>query len=92
MGPDEHVSREEFLITIDYLMAVIDHQQKVSKLLLMALGETHTLNASDLAHLSDELAVSSEHHRRIETFERLSSFEQIRNVVERYRDHPQEGD
>jgi len=70
-------------------MAVIDHQQKVSKLLLEALSE-RTLSASQVGHLGDELAASPEHQRRIETFERLSSFEEIRSVVERYRDHPPE--
>ena len=89
MGPDEHVSRQEFLLTVDYLMAVIDHQQKVSKLLLEVLSES-TLRASQVGHIGDELAASPEHQRRIEAFERLSSFEEIRNVVERYRDHPPE--
>jgi hypothetical protein len=92
MGPDEHISREEFLLTVDHLMAVIDHQQKISKLLLEVLSDSSTLNAPQIDYLSDELAASPEHQRRIETFERLASFEEIRNVIERYRDRPPEGD
>ena len=86
MGPDEHVSREEFLITIDHLMAVISHQQKALQLLLMELGESDTLTADQVSHLGDEIAASAEYRKRLETFERLVSFEEIRAVFERYRD------
>jgi hypothetical protein len=91
MGPDQVVSREEFLTVVEHLLAVNQKQSKALALVIQSLVDADAFTIVQLEDISTRMEASSEYVAEKASHQKLVLFEEIHNIVERYRDRPSEG-
>jgi hypothetical protein len=85
MGPDEPVSREEFLTTLEYLMTELNYQRMVLRRFMTTAMKAEAISSAQLDAMISDINSASEHEEAEASFAKLTAFGEMRSVVERYR-------
>lgn len=86
MGPDQYTTREEFDITVDFLLSKIHQQGKLVVMLVELLESEGILNPAAALELSHRLEASEASKQHLLARAKLVEFSAIHKAVRRILD------